>query len=168
MAIASATLRYVATTLRCACLFVTHHPQVAALSRELPHAVAARYMAYAQHPGGGDAAGAAVGARATEGAPSSAHVDAVESITFLYRAVPGIAPASYGLNVARMAQLPPAVLERAAQVVAQQRGEAVKQALCSAVAGVRRMLHDGEGVSSQEINQALREARRRARLVLEM
>ena len=36
-------------------------------------------------------------------------------ITFLYKLVPGIAEQSYGLNVARLAQLPPAVVRRAAE-----------------------------------------------------
>lgn len=40
-------------------------------------------------------------------------------IVFLYKLVEGVAPASYGLNVARMAQLPPQVLQRAAAVAAQ-------------------------------------------------
>lgn len=35
-------------------------------------------------------------------------------ITFLYRLTEGVADSSFGLNVARMAQLPNSVLERAA------------------------------------------------------
>lgn len=44
------------------------------------------------------------------------------SLTFLYRLTPGAADASFGLNVARMAGLPPAVVVRAAQVAARMKG----------------------------------------------
>ena len=36
-------------------------------------------------------------------------------ITFLYKLVSGVADNSFGLNVARMARLPPSVLARAAE-----------------------------------------------------
>lgn len=47
-------------------------------------------------------------------------------IVFLYKLVEGIAPASYGLNVARMAQLPDEVLQRAAAEAA--RAQAASEA----------------------------------------
>jgi DNA mismatch repair ATPase MutS len=41
---------------------------------------------------------------------------ALGRVVFLFRLVEGVAPASFGINVARMAQLPPPVLARAAAV----------------------------------------------------
>src|SRR5258707_2489155 len=46
-----------------------------------------------------------------------------ERIVFLRRVVPGSADKSYGLHVARLAGLPPAVLERAPRVPAQPPGQ---------------------------------------------
>ena len=43
---------------------------------------------------------------------------AIPQITFLYKLVPGVADRSFGLNVARMAHLPPAVVDRAAEQAA--------------------------------------------------
>jgi DNA mismatch repair ATPase MutS len=40
-------------------------------------------------------------------------------VVFLYKLVEGIAPASYGIHVARLAQLPDSVLHRAAEIAAQ-------------------------------------------------
>jgi hypothetical protein len=45
--------------------------------------------------------------------------DSVPRITFLYKAVPGIAEASFGLSVASMANLPAAVIARAAKKAAE-------------------------------------------------
>ena len=45
-------------------------------------------------------------------------------VVFLFKLVEGIAPASFGLNVARMAQLPSSVLQRAAAVAARVQAEA--------------------------------------------
>lgn len=56
-------------------------------------------------------------AEAAHPAPAMPHPQG--HIVFLYRLVEGVAPASYGLNVARMAQLPARVLQRAATVAAQ-------------------------------------------------
>ena len=62
------------------------------------------------------------------------------AVTFLYRLVPGVAVSSFGLNVARMAGLPPQVLARAAAKAeeaeaAAKRGlsEAERQALSAAL-----------------------------------
>ncbi|KAI7838548.1 hypothetical protein COHA_007691 [Chlorella ohadii] len=45
-------------------------------------------------------------------------------VVFLFKLVEGVAPASFGLNVARMAQLPGSVLQRAAAVAARVQAEA--------------------------------------------
>jgi DNA mismatch repair protein MSH3 len=103
-------------------LFVTHFPSVAReLTARVPRAVAAAYVSYAAH---------AEGASGREA-----------SVTFLYKLVRGVAPSSFGLNVARMAGLPPALITLAARKAAdaERAGEggaplddALEQALCAA------------------------------------
>lgn len=46
-------------------------------------------------------------------------MDAHRRITFLYKLMPGVAEASFGLNVARLAQMPEAVVQRAAAKAAE-------------------------------------------------
>ena len=94
-AIAYATLRHLATATRCITLFVTHHPVVADLARELPGDVAAAHMACVEG-GAGDGADP-------------------PRITFLYKLASGMAKQSFGLNVARLAGLPDELVARAAQ-----------------------------------------------------
>lgn len=78
--------------------------QVAALKQTLPGLIQAVHMSYIQDQ---PVEGALVSAAA---APS-----AVPKITFLYKLAPGVADRSFGLNVARMAHLPPTVVDRAAE-----------------------------------------------------
>lgn len=53
------------------------------------------------------------------GGEAAAPVPALPQITFLYRLTPGVAPRSFGLNVARMAHLPLRVVQRAAVLAAE-------------------------------------------------
>lgn len=53
-----------------------------------------------------------------EPAASSPAAPSIPRITFLYKLVPGVADRSFGLNVARMAHLPPSVVDRAADQAA--------------------------------------------------
>lgn len=62
----------------------------------------------------GDGGGSGEGAADTNGL-----VSAVPRVTFLYKATRGVAEASYGLNVARMAGLPAGVVARAAEKAAE-------------------------------------------------
>ncbi|KAK9827992.1 hypothetical protein WJX81_005994 [Elliptochloris bilobata] len=108
LAIALATLEHLVSRVGCLTLFVTHYPKVAGLAQMYPGLVACRCMSYLQEgappaspqPRGGPGAGAGGAA-------------AVPRITFLYKLVPGVADCSFGLNVARMAELPEAVVLRA-------------------------------------------------------
>ena len=69
--------------------------------------------------GGGEAHMAVDGDTASELAAELApDQHSVRNVTFLYTAVPGAAPSSFGLNVARMAGLPDDVLCRAAELAA--------------------------------------------------
>jgi DNA mismatch repair protein MutS len=85
MAIALAMVEYISTTLKCKCIFSTHYHELTTL--EMSH-------------------------------PSVANIhvevkDRSGDLEFLYRIKPGGADRSYGLNVAKLAKLPNAVLKRA-------------------------------------------------------
>ncbi|CAG9463646.1 unnamed protein product [Pedinophyceae sp. YPF-701] len=108
LAIALAATRHLTTHTRCLTLLATHYPQLAELSREMPADVAAGYMSYTTAEEECAGAGA--------DAPDVAARYARKRVGFLYKLTQGVAPASYGLNVARMAGLPGRVVERAAQV----------------------------------------------------
>ena len=54
-------------------------------------------------------------------------------ITFLYKLVPGVADRSFGLNVARMAHLPTAVVDRAAEQAEHLEEITVHRARCVAI-----------------------------------
>ncbi|GAA6050091.1 hypothetical protein JCM3770_001365 [Rhodotorula araucariae] len=102
LAIAHAVLAHLALRTRATSVFVTHYPALGALARAHPAEVRAMHMACREDQGAGAGEGEGVG----EGEPPR--------ITFLYRLVPGLASASHGLNVARLAELPEAVVRRAA------------------------------------------------------
>lgn len=114
-------------------LFITHYPEVCfRLQEALAKEVTCYRMAHAEEEGPGEALPLpppqeqqqqqqqdAVPVPGEAGPSEGAPPHPLGHIVFLYKLVEGVAPASYGLNVARMAQLPPQVLQRAAAVAAQ-------------------------------------------------
>jgi DNA mismatch repair protein MSH3 len=100
-AIAGATLEYVCSKIQCLTLFVTHYPEVALQSKDT-EGMGSYYMAHIVDEENGDD-------EELDGK------EKVPKVTFLYKAVKGVAEASYGLNVARMAGLPESVVVEAAQ-----------------------------------------------------
>jgi DNA mismatch repair protein MSH6 len=98
-AIAAAVLDHLAATVKCRGVFATHYHHISDSHAQDP-AVAIKHMACAVTP-------------AEDGR------DGVDQVTFLYRLTEGACPKSYGVNVARLAGLPDAVVRRAA-VVSQQ------------------------------------------------
>jgi len=102
-AIAAAVLDDLALRIRCRALFATHfHPvshEACKLKEVAPYHVAAKVD------------------------------EQVSSITFLYKLLPGLCPASHGHNVARLAGLPSSVLEEALKESAafDQRGEGIAE-----------------------------------------
>ncbi|KAI9020558.1 muts domain V-domain-containing protein [Hyaloraphidium curvatum] len=95
MAVAYATLRHFAETVKSLTVFVTHYPIIGRLEKELPDNVVRNFhMGFLEVP--------------PESGDGSA---ASNQIVFLYKLVPGIATHSYGLNVARLARLPEEVIE---------------------------------------------------------
>lgn len=97
--------------------------QIAALQVEFPGKVEARHMSYLQElPGSSDHLSDPDGQE-----PPRSAASALPKITFLYKLVPGIADRSFGLNVARMAQLPGPVLSRAAAKAQQMEEQALNR-----------------------------------------
>jgi len=94
VAIAGAVLEHVVRETKCACLFITHYQTLAGVAREFEGQGELRnvHMKFSAEEGG----------------------DGEEEITFLYEVGEGVAHRSYGLNVARLARVPKAVLDTAA------------------------------------------------------
>ncbi|EPS42260.1 hypothetical protein H072_3804 [Dactylellina haptotyla CBS 200.50] len=90
VAIAYSVLDYMVTTIKAMTLFVTHYPILAQMERAYPKEVVNAHMKFEEAQ------------------------DGSEDITFLYQIAEGIAHRSYGLNVAKLANVPQAVLDTAA------------------------------------------------------
>ncbi|KAL8616653.1 hypothetical protein ACOMHN_031635 [Nucella lapillus] len=119
VAIAYATLQNFVTKVQCLTLFVTHYPMLAEFQQLYPEAVGNYHMSFLLY------AGAEEGSSRTEDKEtdeSSENSD--EHLTFLYQLTEGAAAKSYGLNVARLAHIPPEIL-RLASVKSHQLEEAV-------------------------------------------
>lgn len=124
-AIAAATFQYLADSVGCLTLFITHYNEVAQNGHKLSRdegAVRAWHMGYVEEKNGSD--------REVDGEEVD---DVLPHISFTYKLKPGAAPASYGLNVARLAGVPMTVLKRADEVSS-------LQALQEAVTKVKRMV----------------------------
>nr|WCZ58503.1 DNA mismatch repair protein Msh3 [Andalucia godoyi] len=96
MAIAWAVADFMRTVKKCVTLFVTHFAMLSA-----QEGVSSYYMGFVENAGTGT------------GATADAALSA-DTITFLYKLVPGYAPRSFGLNVAVLAGIPASVVSDAA------------------------------------------------------
>lgn len=94
VAIAYATCAYLLNTIQCLSLFVTHYPSLARLDTSPDAGVGNYHMSFIENEPG---------------------ADDKSSITFLYTLVAGAAGRSYGLNVARLACIPPALIAKASK-----------------------------------------------------
>lgn len=92
-AIAYATMSHLVQEIQCVTIFVTHYPMLAGLKSVFPQWVDACYMNYKEEADGSDAGR--------------------KRITLLYKITQGVAPHSYGLNVARLAGIPSPVIDEA-------------------------------------------------------
>ncbi|KAK9916549.1 hypothetical protein WJX75_003960 [Coccomyxa subellipsoidea] len=148
LAIAHATLQHLVTTTRCLTLFVTHYPKVASLQQDYPALVATFYMSYIQQdpdvpqplpgsspePKPSSCCRQALQALPSTGASVDVAADGAERpavsvprIVFLYKLAAGVADKSFGLNVARMAHLPPSVIEQAGVRAAQMESDTLRR-----------------------------------------
>ncbi|MCB9493544.1 MAG: DNA mismatch repair protein MutS [Epsilonproteobacteria bacterium] len=89
IALAQAILEYIADTINARCLFATHYHELTTLAQHKPH-IANYHMAC--HKQG-------------------------QHLNFLHTIIPGIARGSFGLDVAKLAHLPDAVIARAHEVL---------------------------------------------------
>ncbi|XP_069483651.1 DNA mismatch repair protein Msh3 isoform X2 [Ambystoma mexicanum] len=102
IAIAYATLEHFIQQVACLTLFVTHYPPVCELEKVYPKYVGNYHMAFLVTEDESDQTG-------SEEEPNP------EFITFLYQITRGVAGRSYGLNVAKLADVPEEVLRKAAK-----------------------------------------------------
>ncbi|KAK3728065.1 hypothetical protein RRG08_022116 [Elysia crispata] len=95
VAIAFATLKHFITKCGCLVMFVTHFPMMSEFQAQFPDIVRNYHMAFLLGDGQNE--------------------DSASVLTFLYQLTEGAAARSYGLNVARLAQVPNEILQVAAE-----------------------------------------------------
>ncbi|MQM14848.1 hypothetical protein Taro_047786 [Colocasia esculenta] len=110
-AIAYASLQYLLWQKKCLVLFVTHYPKIKDIKHEFVKSVGTYHVSYLTSQ------------KLLHSENNTSDVGAVEKqdqpdITFLYKVIPGASDKSFGLNVARLAQLPSSCIERAAVMAA--------------------------------------------------
>ncbi|XP_030323488.1 DNA mismatch repair protein Msh3 [Calypte anna] len=102
IAIAYATLEYFIRDVESLTLFVTHYPSVCELEKAYPEKVGNYHMAFLVNE---------------EESPEQKGCEDEENpsfITFLYQITKGVSARSYGLNVAKLADIPEEILKKAA------------------------------------------------------
>jgi len=129
--IAYATLHYLLKNIKCFTLFVTHYPALSQLTRLFPNLVNNHHISYLEE------AGDLVESENEQRTHANVDMDVTESsgggggggglqgignvvthgprITFLHKLVIGVEGRSFGMNVARLANLPTGVVTRAAE-----------------------------------------------------
>lgn len=135
VAIAYATLEYLLKDIRCLTLFVTHYPKLAELRERFPGEIGAYHVSYLaeassdplvvsevackQSPDNDDCDSAVL----KECHGQNVASEAAHKITFLYKLVQGVASRSFGLHVARLAQIPEACILKASTMAAKLENE---------------------------------------------
>ncbi|EHB09685.1 DNA mismatch repair protein Msh3, partial [Heterocephalus glaber] len=100
IAIAYATLEYFIRDIKSLTLFVTHYPPLCELERSYPGQVGNYHMGFL--------------VTKDEGQAGPGKEEVPDFVTFLYQITRGVAARSYGLNVAKLADVPGEVLKKAA------------------------------------------------------
>ncbi|VVT43754.1 uncharacterized protein SAPINGB_P000131 [Magnusiomyces paraingens] len=110
VAIAHAVLEYFINTVKCLTLFVTHYPSLAELEERYT-GVSNYHMGFLEEP--------------------NPNVPGESKIIFLYTLVRGVAHNSYGLNVARLAEIPESIIASAKKMADHLKEEVtLRQDLC--------------------------------------
>uniref|UniRef100_A0A672MMP6 DNA mismatch repair protein MSH3 n=1 Tax=Sinocyclocheilus grahami TaxID=75366 RepID=A0A672MMP6_SINGR len=125
IAIAYATLESFIRDVKCMTLFVTHYPPLCELEHLHPQNVGNYHMAFLLNE--------------PESTSDGEEVQP-EFITFLYQLIEGAAARSYGLNVARLAEIPESILRTAA----------FKSKELEALVNSRRLLSDAWSITNKE------------------
>lgn len=111
VAIAYATLHSLLAEQRALTLFVTHYPQIAELRKEFPSEVGTYFVSFLAEeasqrvPRGGSGGDADAATGKSDRGQATRAEEADQKVTFLYKLVPGLSPRSFGLHVARLAEV---------------------------------------------------------------
>jgi DNA mismatch repair protein MSH3 len=123
VAIAQAVLDHMVRSIQSLTLFITHYQHLSRMVQSFPdNALRNVHMKFTET---GEKGG--------------------EEITFLYEVTEGVAHRSYGLNVARLANLPAAVIDVARQKSAQLEESIRRKRLAGLVGAIGRVLDDKDG-----------------------
>lgn len=137
VAIAYATLHYLLKQKKCMVLFVTHYPKIMDIQKEFEGSVGAYHVSYltSQKP------------YEITDSKSEFNVERSDQgeVTFLYKVVRGASDKSFGLNVARLAQLPSSCIARAAIMAAKLEAELSGRAGNRAQNFIEKQAQNGEG-----------------------
>lgn len=142
VAIAGAVLDWVVRETKCLCLFITHYQTLAGVARGFEEGKELRnvHMKFTAQKESKNLSESEEDAAEME--------DGDEEITFLYEVGEGVAHRSYGLNVARLAHIPKAVLDTAAKK-SHELEMAVKQKKLVGLSKLMSNLLEGESDASQ-------------------
>jgi DNA mismatch repair protein MSH3 len=136
VAIAQAVLDYMVRSLRSLTLFITHYQHLSSMVHSFPnHELRNVHMRFTESGSGQD-----------------------EEITFLYEVGEGVAHRSYGLNVARLANLPVPLIEVAKQKSAELEQKIRRRRLAGLMSTVENIMSDSakndEGLITRLISSA--------------
>ncbi|MCO5591882.1 hypothetical protein L7F22_045875 [Adiantum nelumboides] len=160
VAIAYATLHHLVKNVRCLTLFVTHYPKIAELIHRFPGEVGAYHVSYLaeascdflaeafKHEQGSADANASLINECQEQTVVS---ESAHKITFLYKLIQGVASRSFGLHVARLAQIPEACIIKASIMAARMEND-VKARASSRIIVVEEKSGAGEVESNMVPN----------------
>lgn len=141
VAIAQAVLEYVVREIRCLTLFITHYQDLSVLQRTFPNNelrnVHMRFEETRRHGGNGSG-----GADDTE-------------ITLLYKVGEGTAPRSYGLNVARLANVPGDILRVAGERSKALEAEINRRRFMAMLNGVEGLLQSEKDESADDVLEGI-------------
>lgn len=131
VAIAQAVLDYMVRSLRSLTLFITHYQHLSRMARSYPdYSLRNVHMRFTESP--------------------AKEPGADEEITFLYEVAEGVAHRSYGLNVARLANLPGTVLDLAREKSKELEVSIRRKRLAALVGAVGGVLQgDGAGDAAE-------------------
>ena len=119
VAIAAACMEWVVERVRAFTLLVTHYPSLAQLATAHPAAVNVYHMSFLSDGSRRKAEAEESKAPAAEAAAEGAMDDV--DVVFMYSLVAGVAPRSFGLNVARLAHVKEEVVQHAAAIAHRRR-----------------------------------------------
>lgn len=136
VAIAQAVLDYMVRSMKSLTLFITHYQHLASMVNSFPdHELRNVHMRFES--------------RTATDNPND------EEVTFLYEVGEGVAHRSYGLNVARLANLPASVLDMARQKSAELEGKIRRRRLGGLVNSVQSMVGEGDSLGGEGLLERL-------------